>query len=208
MMMRNMTPRIYLVRHGETEWSRSGRHTGSTDVELTEAGVRQGTWLGDWLRRATPAQVWCSPLARARQTCAAAGFAETVRIEPALTEWNYGEYEGITTAQIQARRPGWNLFAHGAPGGESLEEVSRRADDVLARLRAAASAKGNIAVFSHGHFLRVFAARWIGLPAGAGARLLLGTASVSILACEHENPEEPVLALWNASVDDLAPTKS
>jgi probable phosphoglycerate mutase len=213
-----MTPRIYLVRHGETEWSRFGRHTSSTDVPLTPAGVEQARRIGQWLGGASPGEIWCSPRARARQTCEAAGFApDRVKVDAALSEWDYGEYEGITTPQIQSRRPGWNLFADGCPGGESVEDVSRRADEVLSRLRAATAAsaaraasgehglegRDGIALFSHGHFLRVLAARWIGLPAGAGARLLLGTATVSILACEHANPEEPVLALWNASLAEL-----
>jgi broad specificity phosphatase PhoE len=193
-------PRIYLVRHGETEWSLSGQHTSATDIPLTARGEQQAHRLGEILRRTEFTQIWSSPLQRARGTCEAAGLGSIMNIEPALTEWNYGQYESLTSADIRARRPDWNLFRDGCPGGESPEQVSTRADQVVARLR---SADGNVAIFSHGHFLRALAARWVRLAVGEGQRLLLQTASLSILACEHNNPDEPVIALWNAGLDYL-----
>jgi broad specificity phosphatase PhoE len=202
MMWRSMVPKIYLVRHGETAWSLSGQHTSRTDIPLTERGEQQAQRLGEILRRTEFAQIWSSPLQRARRTCEAAGLGSNMRIDPALTEWSYGEYEGVTSAEIRARRPGWNVFRDGCPGGESPEQVSARADQVVGRLRAM---DGKIAVFSHGHFLRALAARWIALAVGEGQRLLLQTASLSILSCEHNNPEEPVIALWNAGLDYLDP---
>ncbi len=196
----DMTPRIYLVRHGETAWSLSGQHTSLTDIPLTQRGEQQARQLGELLRHEQLSEVWSSPLQRARRTCEIAGFAGMMKIEPALTEWNYGEYEGVTSAEIRTRRPHWNLFADGCPGGESPAQVSQRADSLLPRLRAL---RGNAAVFAHGHFLRVLAARWIGLCVRDGQHLLLHTASLSILACEHNNPDEPVLALWNAALERL-----
>ena len=190
-----MVPTIYLVRHGETAWSLSGQHTGRTDIRLTARGEDQARQLGGRLREIELARVWSSPLWRARGTCELAGFADVVEIEPALMEWEYGEYEGVTSAEIRRRRPEWNLFEHGAPGGESPDEISQRVDGVVARLRAVA---GNVAVFSHGHYLRALAARWIGLPVRAGQRLLLHTGSLGVLSCEHGNVEEPVIALWNS----------
>lgn len=195
-----MVPRLYLVRHGETAWSLSGQHTGVTDIPLTERGEQQARRLGALLGQVGFSEVWSSPLQRARRTCELAGLANVTRVEPALAEWNYGEYEGVTSADIRLRDPHWNLFQHGSPGGESPAQVSARVDGILPRLRATG---GNVAVFSHGHFLRAFAARWIGLPVGDGQRLLLHTASLSILSCEHANPDEPVIVLWNAGVDQL-----
>jgi broad specificity phosphatase PhoE len=195
MMDGHMVPTIYLVRHGETEWSVSGQHTGRTDVRLTARGEAQARRLAERLRGVAFARVWSSPLQRARATCELAGFGGVMEIEPALVEWDYGEYEGITTAEIHARDAQWNVFEHGGPGGESPEDVSRRADGIVARLR---TVEGNAAVFSHGHFLRALAARWIGRPVREGRRFLLHTASTSILSCEHHNIDEPAVALWNA----------
>jgi len=195
-----MVPRIYLVRHGETAWSLSGQHTSATDIPLTPRGQQQAHRLGELLRATDFVQVWSSPLQRARGTAQAAGFGERMTLEPALTEWNYGQYEGLTSAQIRARRPEWNLFRDGCPGGESPPEISARADEVISRLRAI---EGNVAVFSHGHFLRALTARWITLAVGEGQRLLLQTASLSILSCEHNNIDEPVIALWNAGLEYL-----
>ncbi|MEA2710534.1 MAG: hypothetical protein QOF78_3135 [Phycisphaerales bacterium] len=198
MMNSRMVPRIHLIRHGETEWSLSGRHTSGTDIPLTERGERQAHQLGERLRHIELSQVWTSPLQRARRTCELAGFASVMKVEPAITEWNYGDYEGLTSAEIRARHPHWNLFQHGCPGGESPADVSDRVDQILPRLRAA---EGNAAVFSHGHFLRALAARWLALTVREGQRLLLHTASLSILSGEHDSRDEPVIVLWNSGPD-------
>jgi probable phosphoglycerate mutase len=193
-----MLPRIHLIRHGETDWSLSGRHTGRTDIPLTARGEQQARELGARLAGIDFAHVFTSPLERARRTCEAAGFGSALRIEPDLVEWHYGDYEGVTTAEIVSGRPGWNVFLHGCPGGESPDDVGRRADRVRARLRSLA---GEVAVFAHGHFLRALAARWIELPVAAGRHLLLSTASVSTLAFEHDSADEPAIALWNAGAE-------
>jgi len=187
-------PEFWLVRHGETEWSASGRHTGLTDIPLTAAGEQHARALRSRLASHTFAHVWTSPLARARRTCELAGFGDAAQVDADLVEWDYGQYEGITTAQIRQDRPDWQLFRDGCPGGESLEAIGARADRVIARLR---EASGNAILFSSGHFLRVLAARWLGLEPAGGRLLLLGTASLSILGYEHNNPAEPVLKLWN-----------
>src|SRR5438270_9098291 len=173
-------PRVYLVRHGETEWSRSGRHTGRTDVPLTAAGERVGAALAARLAGVAFAHVFTSPLQRARRTAELAGFAAAA--DPDLMEWDYGDYEGLTTAELRVRRPGWDLFSDGCPGGESPDDVGRRADRVVARLRALA---GNVLVFSHGHLLRVLAARWVRQPVGFARHLLLDTAAVGALGFGH-----------------------
>jgi len=191
-------PEFWLVRHGETQWSASGRHTGLTDIPLNATGEERARALSRRLAGHTFAQVWTSPLARARRTCELAGFGDAAQVDPDLVEWDYGQYEGITTAQIRQVRPDWSLFRDGCPGGESLEAVGARADRVIARLRAA---DDPAIVFSSGHFLRVLAARWLGLDAAYGRLLLLGTASLSILGYEHNNPAEPVLKLWNERQD-------
>jgi broad specificity phosphatase PhoE len=188
-------PEFWLVRHGETEWSASGRHTGLTDIPLTAAGEEHARALRGRLASHAFAHVWTSPLARARRTCELAGFGDAAQVDADLVEWDYGQYEGITTAQIRQDRPDWQLFRDGCPGGESLEAIGARADRVIARLR---EASGNAILFSSGHFLRVLAARWLGLEPAGGRLLLLGTASLSILGYEHNNPAEPVLKLWNA----------
>lgn len=192
-------PEFWLVRHGETEWSASGRHTGLTDIPLTPAGEQHARALRGRLAGQNFAQVWTSPLARARRTCELAGFADAAVVDPDLVEWDYGQYEGITTAEIRQQRPDWQLFRDGCPGGESLEAIGARADRVIARLKAAS---GNAILFSSGHFLRVLAARWLGLEPSGGRLLLLGTASLSILGYEHSNPAEPVLKLWNEQLAD------
>jgi probable phosphoglycerate mutase len=186
-------PSVYLARHGETAWSLSGQHTGLTDIPLTERGERIARRLGDRLRGQTFARVFASPLQRARRTCELAGFGAVAETDPELVEWNYGDYEGLTSAQIHAKRPDWKLFRDGCPGGESVMAIGARADRVIARVRAVA---GNVLIFSSGHILRVLAARWCRLePAGAGL-LLLGTAALSILSYEH-SLDEPALQLWN-----------
>jgi probable phosphoglycerate mutase len=183
---------VYLIRHGETEWSLSGQHTGISDIPLTENGRRVAKLLAPVLTKESFALVLTSPLERARQTCELAGLGERAEIEHDLMEWNYGEYEGITTKQIHATRPGWLLFRDGCPGGESPEQVGARADRLIARLRAV---EGHVALFAHGHIFRVFAARWLGLPAAAGAYFLLDTATLNILSYYRGIP---AVKRWNA----------
>ena len=187
-------PIIYLARHGETAWSLSGQHTGVTDLPLTERGERNARQLGERLKGLTFAKVFTSPLQRATRTCELAGFGAAAEADRDLMEWNYGEYEGRRTAEILAERPDWQLFRDGCPGGESPSEVGKRADRVVSRVRAV---HGNVLLFSSGHFSRVFAARWLGLEPAAGKYFLLSTASLGMLAYEHNNPSEPVIRLWN-----------
>jgi broad specificity phosphatase PhoE len=187
-------PIIYLARHGETAWSLSGQHTGITDLPLTERGERNARQLGERLKGLTFAKVFTSPLQRAIRTCELAGFGAAAEADRDLMEWNYGEYEGRRTAEILAERPDWQLFRDGCPGGESPSEVGKRADRVVSRVRAV---HGNVLLFSHGHFSRVFAARWLGLEPAAGKYFLLSAASLGMLAYEHNNPSEPVIRLWN-----------
>lgn len=189
-------PCIYLIRHGETEWSRSGQHTGRTDVPLNAIGEAKAQELGQSLRHIEFARVLSSPRQRAHRTCQLAGFGTHAEIDSDLAEWDYGDYEGKRSVEIRQMRPDWILFRDGCPNGESLAQVSARADRCLARLR---SFSGNIAVFCHGHFGRVLAARWIGLPASAGQHFLLGTASYGILDFEHQQIGEPAIARWNIS---------
>lgn len=191
--MSEALPKIYLARHGETEWSLSGQHTGATDIPLTQNGERNARNLGERLRGTPFAKVLTSPLQRARRTCELAGFGAHAEVDPDLVEWNYGDYEGKRTADIRKERPDWFLFRDGCPGGESPDAIAARADRVVARLR---NLNADVIVFSHGHFLRVLGARWLGLSAADGRLLLLTTASLSILGYEH-NRNEPVLRLWN-----------
>jgi broad specificity phosphatase PhoE len=186
-------PLIYLVRHGETAWTVSRQHTGLTDIPLTEAGERDARKLGDHLRDLAGARVFTSPLQRARRTCELAGFGASAVVDLDLVEWDYGDYEGLTTTQIRHQRPGWRLFQDGCPNGESVEQVGHRADRVVARLRALDQ---NAVIFSSGHFSRVLAARWLGLPPADGRLFLLNTTTLSILGYEHDRTE-PVLRLWN-----------
>ncbi len=187
--------RLYLVRHGETAWSLSGQHTGRTDIPLTERGELEAGSLRNRLGGVEFNRVLTSPLQRARRTCELAGLGELAEIEPELTEWDYGDYEGQRPADIRKGRPDWNVFRDGCPRGESPSQVSERADRIIARLRML---KGNIAIFSHGHFGRVLAARWIGLLVRQAQPLLLSTASLSILGYEHNRAEESAIILWNA----------
>ena len=184
---------LYLARHGETAWSLSGRHTGRTDVPLTERGERDARGLGERLREMTFAKVWTSPLQRASRTCELAGYGAVAEVDRDLVEWNYGEYEGLTRREILATRPDWQLFRDGCPGGEALDEIGTRADRVVGRARAVGA---NGLLFSSAHFLRVLAARWLGLEPAAGRYLLLRTASLSVLGYEHDL-SEPVIRLWN-----------
>jgi probable phosphoglycerate mutase len=187
-------PVVYVARHGETPWSLSGQHTGLTDLPLTDRGERNARRLGERLEGLTFAKVFTSPLQRAARTCELAGFGAGVEVDRDLLEWNYGEYEGRRTAEILAERPGWQLFRDGCPGGESPDQIGARADRVVSRLR---SIQGNVLLFSSGHFLRMLAARWLGLEPAAGRYFLLSTASLGMLAYEHNNLTEPVIRLWN-----------
>ncbi len=191
--MGNDSPSVFLVRHGETEWSLSGRHTGLSDLPLTERGEQDAHRLAERLRGLRFAQVLVSPLRRAVRTCELAGFGAAAQTDPDLLEWNYGQYEGRRTADIRAERPGWRLFRDGCPGGESPLAVGTRADRVIARVRAS---EGNTLLVSSGHILRVLVARWLGLAPGEGSLFLLGTASLSALGYEHDR-SEPVVRLWN-----------
>ena len=183
---------VVLVRHGETEWSSSGRHTSYTDVPLTERGREQARSLATRLAGIDCTLVLSSPRRRARETAELAGLGHRVDVTDDLAEWDYGEYEGRTTAEIRAEVPDWTIFTHGAPGGETAEQVAVRADRVLARAEADG---GVVAMFSHGHFLRVLGARWIGLPASGGALLGLDTATLSFLGRERA---QHVLRVWNS----------
>ena len=188
-----MTP-IYAIRHGETEWSRDHRHTGRTDLPLTARGEQQARDLGARLQTFTFTQVLTSPQRRARDTCDLAGLAAVARVEPDLREWDCGDYEGVTLAEIHATRPGWNLYRDGCPGGESPDQITARADAVITRLRGL---NGSVALFSHSHFLCALAARWIGLTASDGARFRLDTGAFGILDVEHDSSSEPSIAAWN-----------
>jgi probable phosphoglycerate mutase len=191
--MSQMLPTIYLARHGETAWSLSGQHTGLTDLALTERGERNAGQLGNRLSGLAFAKVFTSPLQRAVRTSELAGFTAVAEVDRDLLEWNYGDYEGRRTTEIHVERPDWQLFRDGCPGGESPSQVGARADRVVHRMRAL---EGDVLVFSSGHFLRVLAARWLGLDPAAGRFLLLSTASVSALSYEHDL-SEPVIRLWN-----------
>jgi len=191
--MSEVLPIVYLARHGETAWTISGQHTGLTDLPLTERGERNARRLKERLRGVTFAKVFTSPLQRATRTCELAGFGAVAEIDRDLLEWNYGEYEGRLTADIQRERPDWQLFRDGCPGGESPKEVGTRADGVVHRVR---EVEGNVLLFSSGHFLRVLAARWLGLDAAIGRYFLLSTASLSALGYEH-NLSQPVIRLWD-----------
>jgi len=186
-------PIIYLARHGETAWSLTGQHTGLSDLPLTRTGEYYARRLGKRLSGMKFAKVWSSPLQRARRTCELAGFGFLAGIDHDLVEWNYGEYEGMRTAEIRAERPDWQLFRDGGPGGESPEQVARRADRVVSRVR---SVGGDVLLFSSGHFLRMLAARWIGIETSSAGTLTLDTASLSALGYEH-HLDQPVIRLWN-----------
>ncbi len=192
---------ICLIRHGETEWSISGQHTGRTDIPLTAHGEDEARRLAPLLREVRFARVLTSPRRRARRTCELAGLGSVSEVEPDLAEWDYGEYEGQRTMDIRERRPDWNVFRDGCPGGETTADVSDRADRLIARLLALS---GNIALFSHGQFGCVLAARWIGLPTIDGQHFGLGAASLSMLGFEPSHPDVPIIALWNAVPAPLA----
>ena len=192
-MAAQILPVIYLARHGETAWTLTGQHTGLTDLPLTERGERNAMRLGQRLAGSVFAKVLTSPLQRAVRTCELAGFGAIAEVDPDLVEWNYGDYEGVRTAEIHAVRPGWQLFRDGCPNGESPQDVGARADRVISRVRAF---KGDVLIFSSGHFLRVFAARWLGLEPFAGKVFMLDTASLSALSYEHDL-SSPAIRFWN-----------
>jgi broad specificity phosphatase PhoE len=190
-----MASRIFVIRHGETEWSLTGRHTSRTDLALTEKGERDAVELGAQLRRVDFSLVLSSPSLRARRTCELAGLPKPPEIDPDLVEWQYGEYEGRRTAEIVRERPGWDLFRDGAPGGESPDQVAVRVDRALGRLR---NRPGDVAVFCHGHLAHVLAARWIELPVLQSRHFSVAPASVGVLALARGESGPPVIALWNS----------
>ena len=193
-------PQLYFIRHGETEWSRSGQHTGNTDIPLTANGEDEARALRPWLQQIPFTFVLTSPQQRARTTCTLAGLGGEAEIEPALSEWDYGDYEGRRSDDIRSQRPGWTVFRDGCPSGETPAVISNRADLLIARLLLMA---GNVALFSHGQFGAVLAARWIGLPVIKGQHLLLGPASLSILGNNPSHPDVRMISLWNASPNHL-----
>jgi broad specificity phosphatase PhoE len=190
----NPLPRVFLIRHGETEWSKAGRHTGRTDIALTSHGEEQALSVGRRIQALQFNRVFTSPLQRARATARLAGLGALLEIDPDLLEWDYGEYEGRRTDEIQSDRPGWNVFQDGCPKGESLRDVSARADQVVQRVRALT---GNVALFAHAHVLRVVAARWLRLDALAARAFLLYPAGIGVMGYEHGNEDEPVVIRWN-----------
>jgi probable phosphoglycerate mutase len=191
-----MAMTLFCVRHGETAWSLSGQHTGLTDIPLTDNGRRQAKQLASGLDRERISLVLVSPLQRARETCALAGFGDGAVVTLDLVEWNYGQYEGLTTDEIQERAPGWQLFRDGCPGGETPDQVGARVDRVIER---ALAAKGDVALFAHGHVLRTLAARWIGLPPHEGQRFLLGTGTLCALGFYRD---VRAVSVWNAELPD------
>jgi broad specificity phosphatase PhoE len=191
-----LTPRgrrvnVFVIRHGETAWSLSGQHTGTTDIPLTENGRRLAQRMRPVLAKKAFALVLCSPMQRARETCELAGLGDRAVIDADLVEWNYGEYEGLTPKQIHEVAPGWLIFRDGCPGGEAPEQVGARVDRVIARSR---EVDGDTALFAHGHVLRVLAARWIGLPPSGGQHFLLNTGTLCILSYYYE---VPAVQIWN-----------
>ena len=193
--------RLLLIRHGETRWSLSGRHTGRTDLPLTAHGEDQARALGPMLRAMPFSHVLTSPALRAQTTCVLAGLGGSAEVEPDLAEWDYGDYEGRTSPEVRQGRPGRSVFRDGCPGGESVEAVTLRADRLIAR---GAAWQGNVALFSSGQFGCSLAARWIGQPVLEAQHLMLGTASISVLTCNPHHPDLRAIALWNyAAINPL-----
>jgi broad specificity phosphatase PhoE len=188
--------KIFYVRHGETEWSLSGQHTGTTDIPLTAKGEDDARALAPWMRNYHFDHVYTSPRQRARRTCELAGLGETVTVEPDLSEWNYGEYEGIRTVDIRKQRPDWDIWTQGCPGGESPSDITARVDRLLGRLKAQG---GNVALFAHGHIGLSLGTRWCELELTHGRVFTLRPASLSILGHEARAPDAPVILLWNAT---------
>jgi probable phosphoglycerate mutase len=191
--MSESLPTIYLARHGETAWTITGQHTGRTDIPLTERGERNARRLGERLKGLNFAKVLASPLQRVARTCELAGYRARAQIDPDLVEWDYGKYDGLTSAQIRAIDANWDLFRDGGPGGEEPGQIAARADRVVQRVRAV---RGDVLLFSSGHFLRVLAARWLGLEPNAARYFMLGTASLSALSYEH-NESHPAIRFWD-----------
>jgi broad specificity phosphatase PhoE len=189
---------VFAIRHGETAWSLSGQHTGTTDIPLTDNGRRLAERMRPMLARNVFGLVLCSPMQRAQETCELAGFGDKAIIDSDLVEWNYGKYEGLTPKQIHEAAPGWLIFRDGCPGGEAPEQVGARVDRVIARSR---TVDGDIALFAHGHVLRVLVARWIGLPASGGQHFLLNTGTLCVLGYYHEIP---AVRIWNGPLLDEA----
>lgn len=200
-----MATQIYLVRHGQTAWSVTGQHTGHTDLPLTPHGEQRAQEVGKLLSAVSFSHVLVSPLQRARESCRLAGLGAQARVEPNLREWDYGDYEGRTAAQIRAERPSWNIYRDGCPNGESAQQVSARSDLIVAELHRL---DGCVAIFSHGQFLRALAVRWIELPIDTGVHFGLDTSSLSVLGREHNNVETTAIVFWNAvsnAVFDVKP---
>jgi probable phosphoglycerate mutase len=193
--MSSKLPKLYLARYGDTDWTDSRRKTGRTDVPLNERGEQRAHQLGDRLQQFSFAAVFTSPLQRASRTCALAGFDNLAETSSDLVEWDYGEFEGKTTADIHLIHPSWELFRDGCPGGESPLEVARRADRFTSRVF---EADGDVLAFSSGHIIRMIAARWLGLPPGSGRFFYCRPASIGVLDFEHENKNEPIISLWNS----------
>lgn len=191
--MSQSLPVVYLARHGNTAWTHSGQHTGLTDLPLTQDGERNAKRLGQRLQGLTFAKVFTSPLQRAARTCELAGFGAVAETDPDLVEWNYGKYEGLTSAEILQLRPDWDLFRDGCPGGESPAQIGQRACRVVERIR---SVSADVLLFSSGHFIRVLTACWLGLGPNGGRYFLLNPASLSALSYEHSVPQ-PAIRLWN-----------
>ena len=191
--MKPRSPVLVLVRHGETAWSRTGQHTGRTDIPLLEEGRHMATELRAPLRAWSFAAVWTSPLSRASETCALAGYGDVAEMRADLMEWDYGTFEGKTKVEIRATSPNWTLWADGVPCGESARDVGARADRIIAEARAV---EGNVLLFAHGHLLRVLTARWLGLPPSEGRLFTLSTASISVLGFDSDGDLQ-VLQLWN-----------
>jgi broad specificity phosphatase PhoE len=187
-------PRLFLARHGDTAWTDSRQRTGRTDLPLNERGEGHARQLGERLQRFSFARVFTSPLQRARQTCALAGFAEVSEVDNDLVEWDYGQFEGKLTTQIRKERPGWEMFRDGCPNGESAHDVAVRADRFIARVRGL---EGDVLAFSSAHIIRMIAARWLGLPPPAGRFFFCRPASVGVLSFEHNSRDEPIIGLWN-----------
>jgi probable phosphoglycerate mutase len=198
--MTSSLPKIYLARHGETLWSASGQHTGLSDIPLTEQGVRNARRLGQRLQNLTFKKVLSSPLQRTIKTAKLAGFDKQLCIDPDLIEWNYGDYEGMTTVEIQKNNPDWFIFRDGCPHGESPQQIAHRCDGMIQKLRAI---NGDILIFSHAHVLRMLTTRWLELKPEEGRLYFLNTGSLSILGYEHNSYSEPVIRLWNETYTSL-----
>jgi len=192
--MRSDLPRLYLARHGDTEWTDSHQHTGRTDLPLNERGEGHARRLGEWLQQFSFVRVFTSPLQRASKTCDLAGFAAGAEVDPDLLEWDYGRFEGKRTSDALKEWPGWELYRDGCPDGESPDDVSARADRFVARARGLA---GGVLAFSSGHIIRMIAARWLGLPPAAGRVFYCDPASVGVLGFEHDSRDQPLVRLWN-----------